>query len=57
MLHRLRQVNFIVGDLEQGIGLYDRYLGMPVVRRSRSADGNRALLHSGVRYIRGAVAP
>ena len=47
MLHRLRQVNFIVDDLGNGTSLYDGYLGFPVVHRSQASDGNRALLHAG----------
>ena len=33
MLHRLRQVNFVVSDLEHSAGLYETYLGMPVIHR------------------------
>ena len=47
VLHRLRQVDFIVNDLAHGTSLYDSYLGMKVVRRSRAADGERAVLHAG----------
>ncbi len=47
VLHRLRQVDFIVDDLDHGTSLYESYLGMRVVRRSRSVDGERATLHAG----------
>ena len=47
MLHRLRQVNFVVDDLDHGTGLYDSYLGMRVIQRSRAPDGHRAVLHAG----------
>ena len=47
MLHRLRQVDFIVEDLGLGTSLYDSYLGMKVVHRSQTPDGERAVLHAG----------
>ena len=47
MLHRLRQVDFIVEDLGIGTSLYDSYLGMKTVHRSQSFDGERAVLHAG----------
>ena len=47
MLHRLRQVDFIVGDLGHGTNLYDSYLGMKAVHYSQSTDGSRAVLHAG----------
>lgn len=47
MLHRLRQVNFIVDDLAHGTGLYEGYLGMRVVHRYQTPEGDRAVLHAG----------
>ena len=47
MLHRLRQVDFIVEDLGIGTSLYDSYLGMKAAHRSRATDGERAVLHAG----------
>ena len=47
MLHRLRQVNFVVNDLDDAAGLYDRYLGMKVVHSHRGTDGQHAVLHAG----------
>ena len=47
VLHRLRQVDFIVNDLGNGTSLYDSYLGMKVVRHSQANDGERAVLHAG----------
>ena len=47
MLHRLRQVNFVVNDLDNATGLYDRYLGMKVVHGHRAMDGQHAVLHAG----------
>ena len=47
VLHRLCQVDFIVGDLGHGTGLYDSYLGMKPVHRSRAPDGERTVLHAG----------
>ena len=47
MLHRLRQVGFIVGDLGHGTSLYDSYLGIKVVHRSQVPDGEHAVLHAG----------
>ena len=47
MLHRLRQVNFLVGDLQQAVGLYGRYLGMAGVRSYRAMEGRRSVLHAG----------
>ena len=47
MLHRLRQVNFVVSNLDDATGLYDRYLGMKAVHSHRAMDGQRAVLHAG----------
>ena len=47
MLHRLRQVNFVVNDLSGSVDLYDRYLGMKAVHSHRAMDGERAVLHAG----------
>ena len=47
VLHRLRQVDFIVNDLGNGTSLYDSYLGMKVVRHSKANAGERAVLHAG----------
>ena len=47
LLHRLRQVDFIVNDLGNGTSLYDSYLGMKAVRHSQAIDGERAVLHAG----------
>lgn len=47
VLHRLRQVNFVVDDLDHAAGLYGGYLGMQVVRRYQTLDGHRAVLHAG----------
>ena len=47
VLHRLRQVNFLVGDLEEAVGLYSACLGLPTVRSYRTSDGSRAVLHAG----------
>ena len=47
VLHRLRQVDFIVNDLGNGTSLYDSYLGMKTVRHSQGTDGERAVLHAG----------
>ena len=47
VLHRLRQVDFIVDDLGHGTSLYDSYLGMKAVNRSHAPDGERAVLHAG----------
>ena len=47
MLHRLRQVNFMVGDLQQAEGLYRRYLGMTSVRTYRTMEGRRSVLSAG----------
>jgi catechol 2,3-dioxygenase-like lactoylglutathione lyase family enzyme len=47
MLHRLRQVNFIVDDLDHALGLYRSHLGMSAMRRYRTMDGQRAVLHAG----------
>ena len=47
VLHRLRQVDFIVNDLGKGTSLYDSYLGMKAVRHSQAIDGERAVLHAG----------
>ena len=47
MLHRLRQVNFVVNDLSDATGLYDRYLVMKVVHSHRALDGQHAVLNAG----------
>ena len=47
VLNRLRQVNFVVGDLDHGTSLYESYLGMKAVRRWHGPDGARAVLHAG----------
>ena len=47
VLHRLRQVDFIVNDLGHGTSLYDSYLGMKVVHHSLAPDGERAVLYAG----------
>ena len=47
MLHRLRQVDFVVGDLQGATDLYDRYLGMKPVRSFRTTTGERTMLHAG----------
>ena len=47
MLHRLRQVDFVVADLQDATGLYEQYLGMKTVRTYQTADGQRAVLHAG----------
>ena len=47
MLHRLRQVNFVVSDLEDAVNLYANYLGMGSVRNYETGDGRRSLLHAG----------
>ena len=47
MLHRLRQVNFVVEDLGHAIGLYENYLGMSSVRNYETLDGRRAVLAAG----------
>ena len=47
MLHRLRQVNFVVGDLAGALSIYESYLGMRPVHRVRTLDGERAVLHAG----------
>ena len=47
MLHSLRQVNFVVNDLDDAAGLYDRYLGTKVVHSHRGIDGQNAVLHAG----------
>ena len=47
MLHRLRQVNFVVGDLAGALGLYENYLGMRPVHQFRTLDGHRAVLQAG----------
>ena len=47
MLHRLRQVNFLVGDLQQAEGLYGSYLGMPIAHTYRTMDGRRSVLSAG----------
>ena len=47
MLQRLRQVNFLVGDLEPAAGLYESYLGMTSVHSYRTMDGRRSVLSAG----------
>lgn len=47
MLHRLRQVNFVVNDLDYALGLYESYLGMTSVRNYETLDGPRAVLAAG----------
>ena len=47
MLHRLRQVNFVVNDLDHAAGLYKNYLGMSSVRNYETPDGRRAVLAAG----------
>ena len=47
MLHRLRQINFVVADLERAAGLYDSYLGMPVIHSYETPDGPRSILPAG----------
>ena len=47
MLHRLRQVNFVVSDLVHATGLYENYLGMPVVHSYETPDGPRSVLLAG----------
>ena len=47
MLHRLRQVNFVVADLHGATDLYGRYLGMEPVRTFRTSTGERTMLHAG----------
>ena len=47
MLHRLRQVNFVVNDLGHAAGLYENYLGMSSVRNYEALDGRRAVLAAG----------
>ena len=47
MLHRLRQVNFVVNGLDHAAGLYEHYLGMSSVRNYDTPDGRRAVLAAG----------
>ncbi len=47
MLHRLRQINFVVNDLAHASGLYEKYLGMSSVYRYETPDGQRAVLPAG----------
>ena len=47
MLHRLRQVNFVVNDLGHAVGLYETCLGMSSVRNYETLDGRRAVLAAG----------
>ena len=47
MLHRLRQVNFVVAELEEALGRYESYLGMPVIRHYETPDGPRCVLSAG----------
>ena len=47
MLHRLRQVNFVVNDLDHAVGLHKNYLGMSSVRNYETLDGQRAVLAAG----------
>ena len=47
MLHRLRQVSFVVGDLDQAAGLYESCLGMTSTHSYRTMDGHRSVLPAG----------
>ena len=47
MLHRLRQVNFVVEDLGEAVNLYGRFLRVYSVHSYRTLDGHRSVLHSG----------
>lgn len=47
ILHRLRQVNFVVGDLSYATGLYESYLGMRSVHSYESGEGGRSILYAG----------
>ena len=47
MLHRLRQVNFVVEDLAEATDLYSRCLGMSGVHSFQTLDGHRSVLHAG----------
>ena len=47
MLHRLRQVNFVVSDLDYATWLYSSYLGMPVVHSYETPDGPRSVFLAG----------
>ncbi len=47
MLHRLRQVNFVVNNLEDAVNLYDSYLGMGCVRSYGTSDGRHSVLYAG----------
>ena len=47
MLHRLRQVNFVVEDLGEATDRYARYLGMSSVHSYQTLDGHRSVLHAG----------
>lgn len=47
MLHRLRQVNFVVSDLEHAANLYGSYLGMGSVRSYETGDGRHSVLYAG----------
>ena len=47
MLHRLRQVNFMVNGLDHATGLYESYLGMSGVRSYETLDGRRTVLTAG----------
>ena len=47
MLHRLRQVNFVVSDLAHAAGLYETYLGMPLVHSYVTPEGQRCVMSAG----------
>ena len=47
MLHRLRQVNFVVNNLEAATGVYENYLGLRPVHSYRISDGRHGVLHAG----------
>ena len=47
MLHRLRQVDFVVEDLGKAVELYGCYLGMAGVHNYQTLDGHRTVLHAG----------
>ena len=47
MLHRLRQVNFVVNDLPHAVSLYGSYLGMSRVHSYETPEGWRAVLTAG----------
>ena len=43
MLHRLRQVNFVVNNLEAATGVYENYLGLRPVHSYRISDGRHGV--------------